>query len=85
MKIQITNNLINGIQSRFINHQTQIYFDFRYCNNCGMQSNKIEVKDSINSILCECQTECLDCGFSDYWAYGYFESIQDGYKKAKMY
>lgn len=62
-----------------------LYDSMRSCNRCGANKNKILIKDSIESIICECETTCTVCGFEDYWAYGFFESGQDGYDKALKY
>ena len=28
--------------------------------------------------VCKCVTRCVECGFVDYWAYGFYESKQMG-------
>ena len=33
----------------------------------------------------ETRTVCTDCGHVDYWAYGHFESGEDGLNAAKKY
>jgi hypothetical protein len=35
--------------------------------------------------LIETQTKCQQCGFEDYWAYGYFESGADGLNNCIKY
>ena len=62
-----------------------LYDSMRSCNKCGSNKNTIVVRDSIESTICECDTKCSICGFEDYWAYGFFESRQDGYDKALKY
>lgn len=44
------------------------------CSKCKNLANKIKVMDCLNFTICECKTKCLNCGFEDYWAYGFFES-----------
>lgn len=55
------------------------------CNKCGKQ-NILILKDSIDYLTpCEYETECTVCGFKDYWAYGFFESRQDGLNRSDKY
>ena len=43
------------------------------CNKCkGTNTIYNEVYESAH--LHEASTKCEDCGFDDYWAYGFFES-----------
>ena len=43
------------------------------CNKCkGKNILSEEVYDS--GILSEAKTECVICGFADYWSYGFFNS-----------
>lgn len=42
------------------------------CNACGGDNN-IWWVEYIN-YPCEAETTCNQCGNSDYWAYGYFQS-----------
>lgn len=65
-------------------HKTGKYQTYQTCNKCG-GDNKIDPVDSIESYICEAETECTECGFKDYWAYGFFESLQDGYNSASRY
>jgi len=37
------------------------FIDPNYCDHYGL--------------LCETKTKCSECGFEDFWAYGYFKSI----------
>lgn len=62
-------------------------YDNKYnCNKCGeTYVNTIKVTDYINNIMCECETTCINCGFKDYWAYGFFESRSDGFNETGRY
>ncbi len=61
------------------------YYDLpNSCNKCGEGTYTSDEKYE-ESHLSECKTECKTCGFVDYWAYGVFESSQDGYKKCHKY
>lgn len=56
------------------------------CNKCGKETNDIiKVKNSINYDIAECETKCSNCGFKDYWAYGYFQSGAQGYDNCTKY
>ena len=63
------------------------------CNKCGSRNqitvkgkeNQITVKDQENGVIYECETTCISCGFRDYWAHGFFQSMQDGYNKCDKY
>lgn len=48
---------------------------YNHCNSCNGK-NKIQVIDTINQFISECETKCNECGFEDYWAHGSFESSQ---------
>lgn len=49
------------------------YHDKYKCVECeGV--NDIEVSDSIDYTICECNTTCTECGFKSYWAYGFFNT-----------
>lgn len=54
------------------------------CNKCGGQTS-IKVVDSENGVVHECETACKDCGFVDFWAHGFFQSMQDGFDKCLKY
>jgi hypothetical protein len=54
------------------------------CNNCG-SLNEIKWVDGEDGIMHEGETKCTCCGFSDYWAHGFFASMQDGYDKCEKY
>ena len=54
------------------------------CNNCG-SLNEIKQTDGENGIIYECETKCTCCEFNDYWAHGFFVSMQDGYDKCEKY
>lgn len=61
------------------------YDCFDSCNRCGVGVNEIKVKDSINGQISEAETKCKDCGHSDYWAYGFFESSKDIISRCEKY
>ena len=49
------------------------YHDPSSCNKCrGENDIYSEVYDE--AYMSECMTKCLECGFEDYWAYGFFHS-----------
>jgi len=54
------------------------------CNKCGCL-NEIKRTDGEDGITHECETKCTCCGFRDYWAHGFFSSMQDGYDKCEKY
>ncbi len=57
------------------------YHEPSSCNKCGKGINDfIGFPVTIESHLCETKTKCIDCGFEDYWAYGWFDSscCEDG-------
>lgn len=60
------------------------YDSYLSCNKCS-GVNEIRIKDSEENIICECETTCKSCGFTDYWSYGFFESRKDGYNMSKKY
>lgn len=60
------------------------YHDSSTCNKCGGE-NVIEVTEVVAGGVGECSTACKECGFEDYWAYGKFNSIVDGYNKCRKY
>lgn len=51
------------------------------CNKCGEMNNRYDK----NPWDGETRTVCTDCGHVDYWAYGHFESGEDGLNAAKKY
>lgn len=54
------------------------------CNNCG-SLNETNQTDGEGGIVYECETKCTCCGFRDYWAHGFFASMQDGYDACDKY
>lgn len=54
------------------------------CNKCSGE-NDVHPVDFINGHLCEAKTTCKVCGYTDYWAYGFFESISEIESKCKTY
>ena len=55
------------------------------CNKCK-GSNSVEITDTLDGhTVLEAKTACSDCGFEDYWAYGWFESGQDMISKCEKY
>ena len=63
------------------------------CNKCGGLNNECEsnpfFSDHCGGTKTICiggtKTICIDCGFEDYWAYGYYESGQDMVGMSKKY
>lgn len=60
------------------------YQKLHSCNKCSGE-NDVEPNDMDGMYICEASTTCKACGFTDYWAYGHFESSQEGYNKAERY
>lgn len=56
-----------------------------YCNKCGANANIIDVVESIDGYICDCDTSCKSCGFKDQWSYGFFRSSQEIEGKCKTY
>lgn len=55
----------------------KIKHDNKYiCNKCGGK-NDVAIGDMIEGHITECLTKCKQCGFEDYWTYGFFESSAD--------
>lgn len=54
------------------------------CNKCAGE-NEVEVVDTTESHICEARTTCKQCGFKDYWAYGFFESSTEMESKCRRY
>ena len=54
----------------FVNRE---YHDKHSCNKCKGVT-EIEVKSTSEWNIEEAKTICTVCGFTDYWAYGFFES-----------
>ena len=54
------------------------------CNACG-GNNNCETTDSMEGRMMECKTKCTDCGHTDYWAHGFFESSCEIESKCKTY
>lgn len=46
------------------------------CNRCGGY-NKHSPESLDGYTICEASTKCAECGFEDYWAYGFFELGQE--------
>lgn len=45
------------------------------CQNCGGKEYYEEVKDRLESIVCEKERRCKDCKYlMGYWGYGYWET-----------
>ena len=54
------------------------------CNVCrGV--NDVEPTATDEYTICEANTVCRDCGHKDFWAYGFFESMQDIECKCETY
>ena len=55
------------------------------CNKC-IGSNSVEITDTLDGhTMLEAKTVCSECGFEDYWAYGWFESGQDMISNCEKY
>ena len=46
----------------------------------------MEISDTLDGhTMLEAKTICSECGFEDYWAYGWFESGQDMISNCEKY
>ena len=55
------------------------------CNRCSGK-NSYKITSYLDGVtMLECKTVCTVCGFTDYWAHGFFESSQDIECKCKTY
>ena len=54
------------------------------CNKCGGKNEATSPSVDEGGIY-ESKTKCTDCGFLDYWAYGFYESSQDMQGKCDTY
>lgn len=64
----------------------QVQYDEKEsCNSCGIGQNEVKVTSHDCGYISECETKCKDCGFTDYWAYGFFESGSYMVGKSKKY
>ena len=54
------------------------------CNSCG-GANRALIPSIDEGGIYESKTKCDDCGFTDYWAYGFYESSQNIISKCKTY
>ncbi len=45
------------------------------CPKCGGY-NDIVITDIIHHEICEAETACKTCEHKDFWAYGYFASLE---------
>jgi len=62
----------------------KIYHQPESCNRCKGES-ELTLKLFIESHLCEAATKCNECGFTDYWAYGFFESSSEMESNCEKY
>ena len=60
------------------------YHNYNSCNKCGKDNDWL-ITSVLDSQVAECHTTCNHCGFEDYWAYGWYESGQDGYNSCSKY
>jgi len=60
------------------------YHSLDSCNKCGGENDWDEVTTDGGHVS-EANTKCNDCGFTDYWAYGFFESSQEMESKCATY
>lgn len=54
------------------------------CNKCGGVNQTINPSLDERGVY-ESKTKCNDCGFIDYWAYGFYESSQEIESKCCTY
>lgn len=54
------------------------------CNKCG-GFNQITPTDTVDGYISEYKTECTDCGFQDYWGYGFYQSGEYMISNCKKY
>jgi len=54
------------------------------CNKCSGENELIKPSCDESGVY-ETKTKCKECSFSDYWAYGHFESSQEIESKCKKY
>lgn len=60
------------------------YHCYDSCNKCSGNNELISPSMDERGIY-ETKTKCKDCGFEDYWGYGFFESGQEMESKCKTY
>jgi hypothetical protein len=61
------------------------YDNVNTCNSCGGK-NKLSNESYLDRIqLLECDCTCQECGFFDYWSYGFFASREDGFDQCDTY
>lgn len=60
------------------------YHRVESCNKCR-GFNKLSRESYDSGHLHEASTKCVDCGFEDYWAFGYFESGAEMESKCEKY
>lgn len=54
------------------------------CNKCSGE-NEVESTAFDQGMTSEAKTECKTCGFTDYWAYGFFESGSEMESNCRKY
>jgi hypothetical protein len=54
------------------------------CNSCGGANRTLAPSIDEGGIY-ESKTKCDNCGFTDYWAYGFYKSSQSIESKCKTY
>lgn len=60
------------------------YHCYDSCNKCG-GLNSYDITDTVDGHISECETSCVNCGFEDYWAHGFFESGESMESNCKKY
>lgn len=60
------------------------YHSIHSCNKCN-GANKTIIPSVDERGIYESKTKCDDCGFTDYWAYGFYESSQSMESKCNTY
>lgn len=60
------------------------YHEPSSCNKCSGENQYLQAYFD-EYLMVEVKTKCKDCGFDDYWAYGFFESSEDMVSNCKKY
>jgi hypothetical protein len=66
---------LSGTDNKMQTNTTN-YHNIDACKKCGGQ-NITTPKAIDGGVISEAEIKCLDCGYRDYWAEGWFESSQD--------
>lgn len=71
--------------SKNINMDKVKYDKLYSCNSCGGENKVTKIISFMSSGLDEVNTECKECQYIDFWAYGVFQSRIDGYNECAKY